>query len=247
MSAVDPNPAPRARARVRWGLPDVALAWFAGLLASLFLALPFYDSDRPAGDQPVRYLVAAVLLQNLGIVLALIFVSKRKGQDSLGRDFGLVWPFDRLESGAVVGWIAAGAGLSIVGSMILRPIIEIAGLDEPAQQVSQTVEDATGAGLALLVISVVLVAPAVEELLFRGALLRALQRRFSAPMAVFVSAAIFAGIHVLGDPDSGYVIPALLLLGLVSGYQAVKRGDLSRCVLLHMGFNLLSTIALVLS
>ena len=52
-------------------------------------------------------------------------------------------------------------------------------------------------------------------------------------------------IHILGDVGSGYVLPGLLLLGLVSGYQAVKHGDLARSVLLHMGFNLVSAIFLV--
>jgi hypothetical protein len=39
-------------------------------------------------------------------------------------------------------------------------------------------------------------------------------------------------------------VPGLLLLGLISGYQAVKSGDLSRSVLLHVGFNLFSALQL---
>ena len=70
------------------------------------------------------------------------------------------------------------------------------------------------------------------------------RRRWSAAVAIFVSAAIFAGIHLL-DPGARFVLPALLLLGLVSGYQAVKRGDLARSVLLHLGFNLVAAIGLV--
>ena len=106
------------------------------------------------------------------------------------------------------------------------------------------IERSSTAGRVLLAICVVFVAPPVEELLFRGALLRGLQRRWSAAVAIFVSAAIFAGIHLV-DPGAGYVLPALLLLGLVSGYQAVKRGDLARSVLLHLGFNLVAAIGLV--
>jgi hypothetical protein len=223
----------------------VLLAWLAGILASLF-ALPLADPDVSTADQPVRFIIAALLLQNLGIVLALVLVSDRKGQRSLGRDFGLVWPFDRMRPGPVLGWIGIGAGLSIVASVLLRPIADLANLDDSAQQVSKTVENAGGAGLVLLMIGVVLVAPVVEELLFRGALLRALQRRFTVPVAVFLSAAVFAGVHVVGDPGSYYVVPGLLLLGLISGHQAAKTGDLSRSVLLHMGFNLLSALSLVL-
>jgi hypothetical protein len=232
-----------AHTRLRWGLPDVALAWLAGVLASLF-ALPLADPDLSTSDQPIRFILAALVLQNLGVVLALILISDRKGQRSLGRDFGLVWPFDRMRRAAVVGWLAAGAGWSILASILLRPIAELADLDDTAQEVSRTVERAGGGGLVLLFIGIVVVAPVVEELLFRGALLRALQRRYSVPVSVFASAVIFAGIHVVGDPGSYYVVPGLALLGLVSGYQAAKTGDLSRSVLLHMGFNLLSALTL---
>jgi len=40
-------------------------------------------------------------------------------------------------------------------------------------------------------------------------------------------------------------LPAIVLLGIVSGYQAVKHGDLARSVLLHAGFNLLTAVLLV--
>jgi len=247
MLAVDPWSAPPEYARVprvRWGLPDVALAWFAGVLASLF-ALPLADPHASTSDQPVRFIVVALLLQNLGIVLVLMLIANVKGRGSLGRDFGLRWPFDRMAVGQFAAWIAAGAAGSLVASGLLRPIADLAHLDDSAQEVSKTVEHASGAGLVLLFLGIVVVAPVVEELLFRGALLRALQRRWSVPTAVFVSAAVFAGVHVLGDPGSYYVVPGLLLLGLVSGYQAAKTGDLSRSIALHMGFNLLSAVFLV--
>lgn len=243
---VDRVPGSAAPTRLRWGLPDALIAWLAGVLASLF-ALPLADPDVSTSNQPVRFIIAALILQNLGIVVTLIVISDRKGQRSLGRDFGLVWPFDRMRPGAVLGWIGVGAALSLVASVLLRPIAELGDLDESAQEVSKTVERAGGPGLVLLMLGVVLVAPVVEELLFRGALLRALQRRFTIPVAVFVSAVVFAGVHVVGDPGSYYVVPGLLLLGLVSGLQAARTGDLNRSVLLHVGFNLLSAIALVVA
>ncbi|MFM8302744.1 MAG: lysostaphin resistance A-like protein, partial [Actinomycetota bacterium] len=205
-------------------------------------------ADRLADDDlPTWYLFGALVAQNLAIVLALVWVSDRKGQRSLRRDFGLRWPGDGRSVGAVIGWLGAGAGLSVLAALLLRPIADLAGLDDSAQQVSKTVEEAGGIGLVLLLVGIVVVAPVVEELLFRGALLRALQRRVSVPVAVFLSAAIFAGVHVVGDPGSYAVVPGLLLLGLCSGWQAARTGDLGVSVLLHMGFNLLSAVSLVLA
>jgi len=88
--------------------------------------------------------------------------------------------------------------------------------------------------------------PLTEELLFRGTLLRSLLRKITPDAAVLVTAAIFGLVHVLGDPSVGTLIalPAIILLGVVSGVQAVKTGTLSRSILLHMGFNALSVVLL---
>jgi hypothetical protein len=39
-------------------------------------------------------------------------------------------------------------------------------------------------------------------------------------------------------------MPAIILLGIVSGYQAAQTGNLSRSILLHVGFNALSVVFL---
>jgi membrane protease YdiL (CAAX protease family) len=230
---------------VRWGLPDVLIAWGAGFLTALF-ATPLAEPDAGITHQPIGYVIASAVLQNVGVVAALVVISRRKGLGTLRQDFGLVWPFDRLTPRGVAGWLGAGAALSLGVSALLAPINLVADLDGPAQEVSKVLERSSGAGRLVFALVIVFVAPPVEELLFRGALLRALQRRWSAATAIFVSAAAFAGIHLLGGLGSGYVLPGLMLLGLVSGYEAVKHGNLARSVLLHMGFNLLTAIFLVL-
>ena len=82
-----------------------------------------------------------------------------------------------------------------------------------------------------------------EELLFRGLLLRSLARRVTALQAVTISALVFALAHPLFDPSLGTlaVVPALFALGAVSGVVALRTGELSRSILLHVGFNLLTT------
>jgi uncharacterized protein len=98
----------------------------------------------------------------------------------------------------------------------------------------------------VLALAIVLLAPLTEELLFRGTLLRSLLRRISPDAAVFVTAVAFGVVHALGDPSVGTLIalPAIILLGVVSGYQATKTGNLSRSMLLHMGFNALTAVYL---
>ncbi len=245
MDVVGPPPAPPSRARVAWGLPDVAIAWGAGVVLSLF-SVVFAPAAHAPRREMVPELIAALVLQSAGIVAALAVISRQKGLGNLFADFGLVRP-DRALGWLRTGlWLLAGIGLSLVATVMLIPIVDLAHLGGKApQDVSKTLEQAHGVQVVLLGLAVGVLAPVVEELLFRGALLRALLRRTTPPWAVFVSATIFAAIHVVGDPGAGYVFPGLLLLGLVSGYTALRSGNLARSMLLHIGFNLLSTIFLL--
>jgi uncharacterized protein len=234
--------APFARAApVRWGLPDVFVAWVVGVVASVIAAIPFVD---PNGKIPHDQEVAATLLllavQNVAVIGYLAFVARHKGLGSLRADFGLA-----VEAGDLL-WIGAGLLVALVAGLVVLPITELAGLKDSSQEVVQTFETSAGALEKLgVAIGVVLIAPLGEELLFRGALLRALMRKVSPEMAVFVTAAIFALVHFVGDPGTGYYVPAFLLLGLVSGWRAVKTGRIGQSIALHVGFNILGAIQIL--
>ena len=225
----------------RWGLGAFWAAWFAGLVAAVVatvVAIGILGSDV-ADDDP-RLLVASLLGQAVGIVAAVWVTSRTRGQRSLRADFGLVL------RGRDWYWLGIGVVLQIGAAILLLPL-SVLGPDE-AQGVVEGFEDARGsATIAVFAFAVVVLAPVAEELLFRGVLLRALLRRTSAGAAVLWSAGIFAVIHVLLDPSVGsaQALPALLLLGLVSADQAVRTGALSRSVLLHAGFNLLTAVRIV--
>jgi hypothetical protein len=216
-------------------LPDVLIAWIAGVVAGVIVAAPFVND---AGKVPPSGIAASLYAQNIGIVVALLVVARMKGRGSLGADFGF-----RLEPRAL-GWVAAGVGVAILGNLLVLPLTELADLQDSAQDVVNQFEAASPVVKALLFPAVVLLAPIAEELLFRGALLRSLQRHWSPGMAVFVSALIFAVIHLV-DPDTYYYVPAFLLLGLVSGWRAVVTGNLTQSIFLHAGFNLVASVLIV--
>lgn len=239
------TPGPAARARLRWGLPDLVIAYVVGAFGAALLVAPFYDPDKGLGDQSVWILVATVLIQNGLWVAGFSVISRVKGQRSLRKDFGLDLRATAERVRTFGTWVLAGIGVAIVGSLVLAPLNALGDFDNQVQDVADALDKASGIGRLVFALAVVTVVPLGEELMFRGGLQRALQRRFTVPVAVFATAAIFAGSHVLGDPSSYPAVPALLLVGLVSGWQAARTGDLTRSIAIHCGFNLLAAVQLM--
>ena len=84
--AAFPPPVP-ARPRIRWGLPDVGVAWVVGLVAALVVssivaAAAGVDTSRVSDD--VGVLLASVVGQAIGVIGTLELVARRKGRGSLG-------------------------------------------------------------------------------------------------------------------------------------------------------------------
>ena len=97
----------------------------------------------------------------------------------------------------------------------------------------------------MIAVGALVLAPLFEELLFRGLLLRSLQPLMSDGWAIGVQATVFGAVHFVGGSPLGTLIalPALIGLGVVSGILAVRSGNLSQSILLHVGFNLLAVVA----
>jgi membrane protease YdiL (CAAX protease family) len=226
---------------VSWGLGDFFAVYFGGIFAAYVLAGIGYGISGDTTDHAGALTIGlAVLGQFGGWIVGLVVVSRRKGRGSLRADFGLVV---RLRD---AWFLVAGIVLELALVVMVLPLVHL--VQNQRQDVVRDLETAHGLRLALLALFAGLVAPVCEELLFRGLLLRALRRRFSPQVAVAVSALVFALAHPALDPTWGsfVIVPALFGLGAVSGVAAVRRGDLSVSIMLHVGFNLLTTLGAVL-
>lgn len=237
----DAGAPPPGPAVVRWGLGDFFWIWFAGLVASIVLgAVGLAVEGRTGpGEEPGAVGLAFAAAGQFGVWTGLVVaLSRWKGRGSPRLDFGL-----RLDVRA--GWaVLAGVGLFFVATALIAPLVLLA---DESQQVVEELKEASGAELAVYVLLALVLAPVGEELMFRGLLLRALRRRMAPAAAVGVQALAFALVHPLLSQTLGdlAVVPALFVLGAVSGVVAERRGDLSASILLHVGFNLVTTVTLV--
>jgi membrane protease YdiL (CAAX protease family) len=240
MSVPEPR-APRAAPPARFS-PWAALAVFFGALicsiviGSIALAVSGESADDPGWATTLGYVGGQIG----GTIGGCALVSRVRGTGSMRTDFGLRV---RLDDWA---WLFAGILTFFVASVLVLPLVLLV---EQGQPVVEDLESAGGAELAVIAVTAALLAPISEELLFRGLLLRSLLIRVSPAWAIGISAVAFAAVHPLLDGSLGTLArtPAFVLLGVVSGYEAWRTGALSRSILLHVGFNLVTVVGVLFS
>lgn len=249
---MEPEPQPT---KAGWSVWDPLLIFLAGLIiatiGSVVAGMAGYidlellaelGSDGPLGDEAAdelpKLLAVSIPVQSLAMLLGIRFVSRRKGSGDLRRDFHLAY-----REG---DWVAVlyGAGLLLAAALLLAGVFQAIGVDPPTQQVVEGAEEAERLAERLVIaVFIGLLAPVVEELLFRGMLFDALLRRTSVRRTIWISGAVFGLVHLV-DPASFALVPALIGLGVILGYVRQRTGSLSQPILMHVGFNSVTAIAL---
>ncbi|MBV9042702.1 MAG: CPBP family intramembrane metalloprotease, partial [Acidimicrobiia bacterium] len=171
----------------------------------------------------------------LGLLGAPILASRTKGAGSLREDFGLSFRWTDPLVGLPIGVVCQLLLVPLI-YLPLQQFISKHDLEAPVRQVTNS---AHGASYFILTVVVVVGAPFVEELFFRGLVLRSLQRRFGDVWAVAGSAVVFGLAHF--EPLQ---LPALVALGVILGMLAVSTKRLGPSIFTHAGFNLVTMIAL---
>jgi hypothetical protein len=185
-------------------------------------------------------LVLSYLAVWVPLLVAVAAASYLHGTHSLRRDLGLWFrPLDLLW-GVAVGLLAR----------VAASLIEIAGYGQMGQAgvtFGNTVYDVWWLFGALL--APVLLAPIVEELFFRGVLLRAVtgvtrqggaSRAVAVSLAIVVSALVFALVHIITieQADAALVIGlSTFVFGLGAATVAATTGRLGGAIVAHITFN----------
>ena len=210
-----------------------------GLAVEIVGAATGYKSTS-GGVMPVRITTAELVGLWVGLVAVVIYASRSRGTGSLGRDFG--WGPGRwwdLPLGAAIG-VACQYGLI---PLVYLPFQHVD--HNLAHQLSQPVHQDTGAvhgaGPSLLILLLLaLGAPLVEELFFRGLVLRSLLGWTSAPVAVVVSGLLFGLAHW-----EGVQFPGLALFGMILAVLAYRTGRLTPGIGAHAAFNAIAVLSAV--
>jgi membrane protease YdiL (CAAX protease family) len=204
-------------------LVAVAIA-LGGILQLIAVALAHSRSIEP--DTLIRYDI--VLTLGMYAVVAAMIVSQ-------------ITPSIRLRwgDGPLAVRVAVGAGAGIGFSLLLLAVVSAAaGHLQTDPRIVLLMSEGDPAHIVVMAFLGCVVAPLVEETLFRGLLLESLRPRGKA-VAIGVSAGAFAVWHFM--PSSLVYYAAL---GAALGGLYVKRG-LACSIAAHVGFNAVLTIAAI--
>lgn len=186
--------------RYRWGLALLLLLWvLAGYILAqaiifglIWVLVQFGVSFSQLGETILNVVVtAAIYLLSLVIVLSVPLLLKRRParKEVLG--------LQRLPSWKDIGLAPAGFIVYMVGSVVLLAIVSSAIPGFDAEQVQQNGFENIGQRYeyVLAFITLVVVAPLAEEILFRGYLYGKIRSKVPLWIAILLVSALFAAIH----------------------------------------------------
>ena len=226
MSAADPSP---TADRPVWGLSHVVVGLVLSLVAStVFMAFAFVAGGySTAEDMPLSVIALSQVPLWTGLLGVPLWLVRARG---VGWAQDLGWAFRRSDalSGLAIG---VGAQAVLVPLLYLPLLLLGADLDGsgPAREL---VDKADGLGIALLFLVVAAGSPLVEEVFFRGLVLKALEARWQPRTALVASSLVFGAAHF-----QPLQFPALVMFGLIAGVLVQRDGRLGRAVWAHVGFN----------
>ena len=237
----------KASDAVAWGARPVlvplltyAVLIVGGGVASATIA-PAHGNGARVFDVVANVLLEAIL--GFAVYFAGRDVARRNG--GWGRAFGL-----RLPRSKDLLWALAGLGIAF-GARIVIATIAAATTNGEALRESENihVKSVSVFTAILLVLVVVLAAPFVEEIVFRGLLLRTFMRRMSFWPAALLSSFIFGAGHTYEvDTLAGALTLAAIVgsLGVTNCFLNRQTDKLAAGMLVHGTFNGFAVLVLLL-
>jgi membrane protease YdiL (CAAX protease family) len=220
---------------------NAAVGALVVLVASLIVARAFVES-LIGFDWPLLVYVVLLAVVGYGPSVAWIAYVRRRWAGGSLASIGFRFRWSDLGWGPLT-WIAAVATQIVVAAMVLV-------LDIPLSSNVESVSDleADRAYLIATTVTAVVAAPIIEEIVFRGLVLRGLLSRCAATVAIIVQGVLFGLAHV--DPVRGVGNVGLVLVlsgvGVAFGVSAYLTRRLGPSIIGHAIFNAV-VLAIVLT
>lgn len=226
------RPAP---GQTRFTIPVVVATWGACYLVANVVASAIViaagHADTDSDLRPVWVMAVSAAALWVPFLVALGWVSDRYGTGRFRDDYRLhARPIDLL--GLPVGVLSQLVLVNLVYWPLRSLFPDTFSTEQVEERARNLYENANGVWLVVLVVVVVVGAPFVEELVYRGFIQTALASRIDDLVALVVTAAWFTLIHL-----APVEAPGLFAFAVVLGVARHLTGRLGMPILAHIGFN----------
>ncbi|MCF6150116.1 MAG: CPBP family intramembrane metalloprotease [Candidatus Kuenenia sp.] len=227
----------------RWSLKD-AIKVFIAYLVFTYAGMPIlvrfiqtiFGFEIQITSPSFRTLILFVsLLVNLIICLYICYIVRFEYRQSIV-NLGLT--LVNLTSNIKIGLIRYLITIPVImlAGFIVNAVSSYYGIMPDIQDVVQWVLDEDSVlVLACLIFFGIIVAPIMEEIIFRGFLVPALRNYFGVRYAIFISAAVFAAVHM-----DAFAFLQIFILGILLGYLYEKTQSLATSIVVHILHNSLT-------
>lgn len=224
----------------------IASIFFILVIPSLFL-LPYLatlDLQLTEADQIVEFAKTdptSIFLQIMAVIPAHVL--------TLLLAWIVVTQMRKYSFRKMLGWDGGGVGMWIsylpilVGFFVIAFVVNIF-FPEQDNDLLKILRSSRSA-VYIVAFVATFTAPIVEEVIYRGVLYSAFQRKIGVPAAFIVVTFLFAVVHVPQYWPSYSTIFLLALLSLTLTAIRVKTNNLLPCIILHTLFNGLQSVILV--
>lgn len=210
-----------------WVIANVAAAVIgAGILS----ATGRTGTEAHIANLPLTLIALLQIPLWLGYAGVPIVVAKVKGR-GLVADFRLRITSMDLPLGVAVGLASQFLLVPLLSLPMLRLLNKTTeDLNAVAKSLTDRATDPLGVVLVILVVAIA--APIIEELFFRGLVMRSIEKRLGPAWAIVLSGLVFGATHF-----ELLQLPALAGFGMVLGYLAWRTDRLGPSIVAHMAFN----------
>jgi membrane protease YdiL (CAAX protease family) len=227
----------------RWaglgGLVDLILFLLtAGILMLVVAQVALVLSRKPAAEvllDPIFNVQVQVAFYVLLTGLVFVMVRFRRGLN-----FAEALALRSLTGPQVAATLFGGAVLALA----------IAGLNSffpPEQALPIEQMFSTRTSIYFLAGMAVLVAPLVEEIVFRGYIYSLLEPLWGKTGAVITSGLLFGSIHFPQLWPGYFQMATICLVGIILSLTRARTGNTTTAIILHLGYNALLSVGLLLS
>lgn len=173
----------------------------------------------------------------------------------IGRRLPSIWKEGKKSSAAfdfglgAATWLLGFPLVTVIGDLsdwVLNHLFGIQYYEQAAVKFLKTALQAPGS-LMFAILAVIILAPLLEEMLFRGLLQNYLRSKLGRKAAILLSAIIFAGFHFSPAQGLGNISLSLslLILGIYLGFLYERQQSLLAPLGLHMSFNSINALRIL--